>query len=229
MLAKFFIDRPIFAWVIALLILLAGGLSLGKLPISAYPAVAPPQISVNIIYPGASSKVVEDAAVILIEQQLNGIEHLLYMESASEVGPGHHHAHLRSRHRPGRGLGRDAKPHQAHRAAPAAGSAARRHHRDEIRAQLPDVRLADLAGQEPGQRSARQLRRDQRAGPLLRVPGVGEAVLFGTEYSMRIWLKADRLYAYNLTPGDVTKAVNAQNAQLAMGELGQLPARPGSS
>ena len=88
MFAKFFIDRPVFAWVIALIILLAGGLALRGLPLSQYPAVAPPSIAFNITYPGASAKVVEDTVTALIEQEMNGIEHLLYMESASELGTG---------------------------------------------------------------------------------------------------------------------------------------------
>src|SRR5512143_1271132 len=88
MLPRFFIDRPIFAWVIALIILLAGGLALRKLPVASYPAVAPPALSVTLNYPGASAQVVEETAVALVEQELNGIEHLLYMDSSSEQGIG---------------------------------------------------------------------------------------------------------------------------------------------
>src|ERR1017187_5482521 len=86
MLAKFFIDRPIFAWVIAIFILLAGSLALKKLPVSAYPQVAAPSIAFNITYPGASAQVIEDTVTALIEQEMNGIEHLLYMEASSELG-----------------------------------------------------------------------------------------------------------------------------------------------
>ena len=88
MLAKFFIDRPIFAWVIAIVIVLAGSLALRKLPIAAYPSVAAPAVAFNIVYPGASAKVVEETVTALIEQEMNGIEHLLYMEAASELGGG---------------------------------------------------------------------------------------------------------------------------------------------
>lgn len=88
MLAKFFIDRPVFAWVIALVILLAGSLALKKLPISQYPQVAQPSIAFNITYPGASAEVIEQTVTALIEQEMNGIEHLLYMESSSELGTG---------------------------------------------------------------------------------------------------------------------------------------------
>ena len=88
MFAKFFIDRPVFAWVIALVIMLAGVLALRGLPLAQYPAVAPPAISFNITYPGAAAKVVEDTVTSLIEQEMNGIENLLFMESASEQGVG---------------------------------------------------------------------------------------------------------------------------------------------
>lgn len=88
MLAKFFIDRPIFAWVIAIIILLSGGLALRSLPVASYPAVASPALAITLNYPGASAQAVEETAVSLIEQEMNGIEHLLYMESASEQGIG---------------------------------------------------------------------------------------------------------------------------------------------
>src|SRR5574340_148918 len=88
MLARFFIDRPIFAWVIALFILLAGALALRQLPVAQYPQVAPPSIAFNVTYPGASAQVIEDTVIKLIEQEMNGIERLLYMEAASELGVG---------------------------------------------------------------------------------------------------------------------------------------------
>ncbi len=88
MLAKFFIDRPIFAWVIALIILLGGMLALRSLPVSSYPAVAPPALAISVSYPGASAQVVEETVVSMIEQEMNGIENLIYMESASEQGTG---------------------------------------------------------------------------------------------------------------------------------------------
>ena len=88
MFAKFFIDRPIFAWVIALIILLNGVLALRQLPVASYPAVAPPALSITVNYPGASAQVVEETAIALIEQEMNGIERLLYVDSASELGIG---------------------------------------------------------------------------------------------------------------------------------------------
>ncbi len=227
MFAKFFIDRPIFAWVIALIILLAGGLALHKLPVASYPSVAPPALAITVTYPGASAKVVEETAVSLIEQELNGIEHLLYMESSSELGVGTITLTFEA------GTDLDV----------ASVDAQNRIKRAEAR--LPDeVRRAGI----PVTKSARNYlmflalispdkSRDNVAlgsyaaanvlENIRRVPGVGEALLFGTEYSMRLWLKPEKLQAYNLSPGDVSAAVRAQNTQLATGELGQLPALPG--
>jgi len=227
MFAKFFIDRPVFAWVIALIILLAGGLALRGLPLSQYPAVAPPSIAFNITYPGASAKVVEDTVTALIEQEMNGIEHLLYMESASELGTGT----VTLTFEPGTNI--DI----------ASVEAQNRYKR--IEARLPDdVRRLGVPVTKPSRnyvmfvslyspdRSLQAVDLGSFAAanvldPLRRVKGVGEAILFGTEYSMRLWLKPEKLHAYKLSPADVTRAVRAQNVELATGELGQAPAAAG--
>ncbi len=227
MFAKFFIDRPVFAWVIALAIMLAGGLALRGLPLSQYPAVAPPSIAFNIVYPGASAKVVEDTVTALIEQEMNGIEHLLYMESASELGTGT----VTLTFEPGTNI--DI----------ASVEAQNRYKR--IEARLPDdVRRVGVSVTKPSRNyvmfvalhspdnslKAVDLGSFAAASvldPLRRVKGVGEAILFGTEYSMRLWLQPEKLHAYNLSPGDVTRAVRAQNVELATGELGQAPAAAG--
>ncbi|GAO36367.1 acriflavine resistance protein B [Sulfuricella sp. T08] len=227
MFAKFFIDRPVFAWVIALVIMLAGGLAIRGLPLSQYPAVAPPSIAFNIIYPGASAKVVEDTVTALIEQEMNGIEHLLYMESASELGTGT----VTLTFEPGTNI--DI----------ASVEAQNRYKR--IEARLPDdVRRVGVPVTKPSRNyvmfvalhspdnslKAVDLGSFAAASvldPLRRVKGVGEALLFGTEYSMRLWLQPEKLHAYNLSPADVTRAVRAQNVELATGELGQAPAAAG--
>ena len=227
MIAKFFIDRPIFAWVIALVILLSGVLAQRILPVSQYPAVAPPSIAFNIVYPGASAKVVESTVTALIEQEMNGIERLLYMESSSELGTGT----VTLTFQPGTNI--DI----------AAVEAQNRFKR--IEARLPDdVRRVGVAVTKPSRNyvmfvslnspdqshSAVDLGSFAAASvldSLRRVKGVGEALLFGTEYSMRLWLKPEKLHAYNLSPADVTRAVRAQNIELAAGELGQAPAAAG--
>ncbi len=227
MLAKFFIDRPIFAWVIALIILLGGGLAFKNLPVASYPAVAPPALRVSLYYPGASAQVVEETAVALIEQELNGIEHLLYMDSSSEQGRGTitltfdagtdlDVASVETQNRVKRAEPR--LPEEVRRSGIAVGKSARNF-------------LMILALISPDKSHDNVALGSYAAASVLenirRVPGVGEAMLFGTEYSMRLWLKPEKLHAYNLSPGDISRAVRAQNSQLATGELGDLPAMPG--
>ena len=227
MLAKFFIDRPVFAWVIALVILLAGSLALKKLPISQYPQVAQPSIAFNITYPGASAEVIEQTVTALIEQEMNGIEHLLYMESSSELGTGTLTLTFEA------GTNVDV----------ASVEAQNRYKR--IEARLPDdVRRLGVPVTKPQRnylmfvvlRSPDNSKNSVDLGSyaaasvldqIRRVKGVGEANLFGTEYSMRIWLNPAKLHSYNIAPSDVSAAIRAQNVQLATGEIGQNPAAPG--
>ena len=227
MIANFFIDRPIFAWVIAIIILLGGALSLRQLPVSSYPAVAPPALAITVNYPGASAKVVEETAVALIEQELNGIENLLYMDSASEqnlgtitltfkAGTNLDLASVETQNRIKRAEPR--LPEEARRLGVTVVKSAR-NYLLFISLFSPDKSLDNVA---LGSYAAANVLESIR-----RTPGVGEAILFGTEYSMRLWLKPERLQAFGLTPADVAKAVRAQNAQIATGELGQVPAVPG--
>jgi multidrug efflux pump len=226
-LAKFFIDRPVFAWVIAIVIVLAGSLALRNLPVSQYPAVAPPSIAFNITYPGASAQVIEDTVTALIEQEMNGIEHLLYMEATSELGTGT----LTLTFDPGTNVDTasveaqnrykriEARLPEDVRRLGVPVTKPQRNYLMFISLYSPDKSLSNVAlGSFAAANVLDQLRR---------VKGVGEAILFGTEYSMRIWLKPERLQAYNLAPSDVMTALRAQNVQLATGELGQAPAAAG--
>ncbi|MDX9707453.1 MAG: efflux RND transporter permease subunit [Azospira sp.] len=227
MFAKFFIDRPVFAWVIAIVILLAGALAVRSLPVAQYPEVAPPALAISANYPGASAKVMEDTVVALIEQEMNGIENLLYMDSASEQGVGTINLTFRT------GTNLDIASVEAQNRI------------KRVEARLPDdVRrlgvtvsktrrnyLMFVAIFSPDQ----SLRRVDLASytaanlldPIRRVPGVGEAQLFGSEYSMRLWVKPEKLESFRMTPGDVIAAVRSQNVQLAVGEINQPPARQG--
>ena len=227
MFAKFFIDRPVFAWVIALVIILAGLLSLRALPLSQYPAVAPPAISFNVTYPGASAQVIESTVTTLIEQEMNGIENLLFMESASEQGVGT----VTLIFFPGTNVD--------------IASVEAQNRFKRIEARLPDdVRRLGVPVTKPSRnyvmfvslfspdksKNAVDLGSFAASSvldPIRRVKGVGEAILFGTEYSMRIWLAPEKLHAFALAPSDVIRAIRAQNVELATGELGQAPAAAG--
>ncbi len=227
MFAKFFIDRPIFAWVIAILITFAGILALRALPVSQYPSVAPPALDISVTYPGASAQVVEQSAVQLVEQEMNGIDNLLYMDSSSQVGSGQ----VTLTFKPGTDI--------------QFASVEAQNRIKRVEARLPDdvrrlgvtvtragrnfIMVVALASPD-GRLNAIDLGSYATASvlePLLRVSGVGEVLLFGTEYSMRIWLKPEKLESYALSPADVSRAVRAQNTLLPLGEVGQLPAAPG--
>ncbi len=206
---------------------MAGVLALRGLPVTQYPPVAPPALSVSITYPGASAQVIEETAIALIEQELNGVENLLYMESASELGSGSitltyetgtdlNLASVEAQNRVKRVEAR--LPEEVRRLGITTNKSARNYVMFVVLIS-PDntydsVGLGSIVSSSV-------------LDSVKRVPGVGEALLFGTEYSMRLWLKPDRLQAYGLSPADVSKAVRGQNTQLAMGELGQLPAAPG--
>src|SRR5665647_21060 len=227
MFAKFFIDRPIFAWVIALIILLGGVLALKNLPVAQYPSVAPPALSITVNYPGASAQVVEDTAVSLLEQEMNGIEHLLYMESSSQLGTGSitltfepgSNLDLASVEAQNRVKRAEARLPDAVRRLGVTVTKSARNYVMFIALYSPDKSLDDVA---LGSFATANV-----LDSVQRVPGVGEALLFGTEYSMRLWLKMDKLQQYNISPADVANAVRAQNSELATGELGQLPSASG--
>ncbi len=227
MFAKFFIDRPIFAWVIALIILLGGVLALKNLPVSQYPSVAPPALTISVNYPGASAQVIEETSIALLEQEMNGIEHLLYMESASELGTGSitltfeagSNLDLASVEAQNRIKRAEARLPEDVRRLGIVVTKTARNYVMFVALFSPDKSMSDVA---LGSYATANV-----VDSLRRVPGVGEVLLFGTEYSMRLWLKPERLQHYNLSPADVSAAVRAQNSQLATGELGQLPSAPG--
>ena len=228
MMASFFIDRPIFAWVIAIVIMLAGALSIRTLPVSQYPAIAPPAVVINASYPGASSKAVEDSVTQIIEQKLTGLDGLLYMSSASD-----------SFGRASITLTFDADTDP---------DIAQLQVQNKLQLALP---LLPQAVQQQGVQVAKSARNflmvigfvssdnslaqtdlsdflvSSVQDPLSRVSGVGEVQVFGAQYAMRIWLDPARLMRFNLTPGDVRNAVLAQNTQVSAGQLGGTPAVPG--
>jgi multidrug efflux pump len=227
MISKFFIDRPIFAWVIAIIIVLGGLLALRQLPVASYPAVAPPALAISVNYPGASAKVLEETAVALIEQELNGIENLLYMDSASEQNIGT--ITLTFQAGTNLDLASVETQNRIKRAEPRLPEEVRRLGITVVKSARNYLMFISLFSPDKSQDNV-ALGSYAAANVLesiRRTPGVGEAILFGTEYSMRLWIKPERLTAFGLTPADVAKAVRAQNAQIATGELGQVPAAPG--
>ncbi|AOX99446.1 efflux RND transporter permease subunit [Jeongeupia sp. USM3] len=227
-MSRFFIDRPVFAWVIALIIILAGLLALRGLPVSQYPEVAPPGLTISATYPGANARLVEETVTALIEQEMNGLENLLYFDSASDSngsatitltfasGTDIDIASVEAQNRIKRV---EARLPAEVRQQGVQVAKSRRNYLLFMTLYSPDGTLDNVAlGSYASSAVLDSLRR---------VKGVGEATLFGTEYAMRVWLDPQKLAGYKMTPAEALAAVRAQNVQVATGELGQLPAAPG--
>lgn len=227
-MARFFIDRPIFAWVVSLGILLAGFIALRALPIEQYPEVAPPSLAINVIYPGADAETLEQNVTQVIEQQLNGVEGFLYMSSSSGSNGA---ASITLTFEAGTDID-IAQTEVQNRLSTVEARLP-----EEVRRQGITVRQANagflliVALTSPsGQYNTTDLGNiaaTRVVDELRRVNGVGDVTLFGSEYAMRIWLDPEALAAYNLSPSAVLAAVREQNAQTAGGAIGAQPLEGG--
>ena len=228
MLSNFFLDRPVFAWVIAIIMMLAGGLAIYNLPVSQYPPIAPPSIAIDAFYPGAAAETVENSVVQIIEQKMTGFDKLLYMTAISEASGG---GRIELTFAPG--------------TDPDLAWAQVQNKLQLAMASLPDV------VQRQGVKVSKSTRnwllivglvsnddsvddidlRDYAAANiekvLARVPGVGEVEVFGSQYAMRIWLNPDKLTNYKLTIDDVIAALRAYNVEISAGQFGAAPAVEG--
>lgn len=225
-MAQFFINRPVFAWVIAIVIMLAGVLSIQQLPIQQYPSVAPPTVTIQADYPGASARTVENAVTQIIEQRLTGIDHLRYFSSNSSDGS----MSITVTFEP------EADPDIAQVQTQNKIQAAITQLPQEV--QALGVRVTKSSANfllvvgiyaEEGtltQADLGDIAVTTFQDPISRINGVGDIRVFGNQYAMRIWLDPDKLYSYQLTPLDVQTALQAQNTDVSAGQLGGLPARP---
>ena len=223
-MAKFFIDRPVFAWVIALFILLAGALSILRLPVAQYPTIAPPSIQINATYPGATAQTLDESIISLIEQEMNGAEGLQYMESQAQANG---QAQVTVTFLPGTNpdLAAVDVQNRLKRVEPRLPQAVTQQGVQVTKARsnfLLFTTLSSTDGRLDPVALGDYLSRNV-LNELKRVPGVGQAQLFGTERAMRVWIDPAKLVGLKLTPGDVTAAIRAQNAQVASGTLGDLP------
>ena len=227
-MARFFIDRPIFAWVIAIIIMLAGGLSITTLPISQYPTIAPPTVTINAIYPGASAKVVEDSVTQIIEQNMKGLDGLLYLSSTSEAS-GSASITLTFANGTNPDTAQVQVQNKLQLAMPLLPQEVQRQGVNVTKASSGFLMVLGFVS-EDGSMDKDDISDYVVANlvdPLSRVPGVGTLQVFGSKYAMRIWLDPNKLDTYRLTPADVIAAVQAQNAQVAVGQLGGAPAVAG--
>jgi multidrug efflux pump len=227
-MSKFFIDRPIFAWVIALVIMLVGALSILKLPINQYPAIAPPAIAIAVSYPGASAQTVQDTVVQVIEQQLNGIDNLRYVSSESNSdgsmtitatfnqGTSPDTAQVQVQNK--LNLATPLLPQEVQQQGIRVTKS--------VKNFLMVIGLVSTDGSMTKDDLSNYIVSNMQ-DPISRTSGVGDFQVFGAQYAMRIWLDPAKLNKFQLTPVDIKTAIAAQNVQVSSGQLGGLPAVEG--
>ncbi|GFM85487.1 multidrug efflux RND transporter permease subunit [Pseudomonas cichorii] len=226
-MSRFFIDRPIFAWVLAIIVMLAGIMSILTLPIAQYPSIAPPAIAITATYPGASAKTLEDSVTQVIEQKMKGLDRLSYMASTSESsgtatitltfenGTDPDTAQVQVQNK--LSLATPLLPQEVQQQGVTVAKSATNFLNvlafTSEDGSMSDTDLADYVAANVQE-------------TISRLDGVGDTTLFGSQYAMRIWLDPNKLINFGLTPIDVTTAIKAQNAQVSAGQLGGLPLAP---
>jgi multidrug efflux pump len=229
-MAQFFIDRPIFAWVIALFIIVLGGTAITQLPIAQYPSVAPPSIVINTAYPGASAQTLENSVISVIEREMNGSPGLIYMESVSQAdGTGSITLSFQAGTNPD--LAQVDVQNRLSRATPRLPLAVTQQGVRVDKSRSNFLLFTILSSDDPaydpialGDYASRNVLPE-----IQRLTGVGQAQLFGTERAMRIWIDPAKLVGFNLSTANVAAAIQTQNAQVSSGTIGDLPNIPGQS
>ena len=228
MLSKFFLDRPVFAWVVAIVIMVAGGLAIYNLPVSQYPAIAPPSISIDAFYPGASAETVENTVTQIIEQNMTGLDRMLYLSGSSSSSGA---SRIELTFSPGTDpdlawakvqnklqLAMASLPDVVQRRGLRVSKSTRNY--------LIVVGLISEDGSMDGV-DLRDYAKSNLEKVLSRVPGVGEVESFGNQYSMRVWVNPDKLTKYHLTMEDVIMALRAYNVEVSAGQFGGVPSVEG--
>ncbi|MGI4856347.1 MAG: efflux RND transporter permease subunit [Janthinobacterium lividum] len=227
-MAKFFIDRPIFAWVLAIVLMLIGILGIRQLPVSQYPTIAPPSVQLSATYPGASAETVEDTVTQVIEQQMNGIDHLLYISSTSD-NSGNATITITFAAGTDPDIAQVQVQNKLTLATPLLPQAVQQQGVKVTKSSSSFLMVMAFVSQD-GSMNKYDLANYVASNiedPVSRVNGVGTVTLFGTQYSMRIWLDPNKLNSFGLTPVDVSNAIAAQNVQVSAGQLGGTPSVPG--
>jgi HAE1 family hydrophobic/amphiphilic exporter-1 len=227
-LSRFFLDRPVFAWVIAIFIMLLGGLGIYNLPISQYPPIAPPAIAISAFYPGASAQTVENSVTQIIEQKMTGFDDMLYLSGTSDSAGS---SRIELTFKPGTDpdlawakvqnklqLAMASLPEMVQRAGVRVSKSTRNY--------LIMVGIVSEDGRLDGN-DLRDYAQSNLEKVLARVPGVGEVEVFGSQYAMRVWLNPEKLTDYHLTLEDVIQALRAYNVEVSAGQFGAIPAVEG--
>jgi hydrophobe/amphiphile efflux-1 (HAE1) family protein len=228
MLSRFFLDRPVFAWVIAIIMMVAGGLAIYNLPISQYPPIAPPSIAIDSMYPGASAETVENSVTQIIEQQMTGLNNMLYFSATSNSAGA---SRIQMTFAPGTDpdlawaqvqnklqLATASLPDTVQRQGVAVSKSTRNW-----------LLIVGLISEDESMdgNDLRDYAQSVLFKVLGRVPGVGEVTVFGSQYAMRVWLNPDKLTDYQLTVEDVATALKAYNVEVSAGQFGGAPAVEG--
>ncbi|WP_343463805.1 efflux RND transporter permease subunit [Pantoea sp.] len=227
-MAKFFIDRPIFAWVLAIIIMLAGALSILKLPIEQYPNVAPPAVEIQASYPGADAKTLQDSVTQVIEQNMNGIDGLMYMSSSSDSS-GTLTLTLTFQSGTDADIAQVQVQNKLQLAMPLLPQEVQQQGIQVKKSSSSFLMVAGFVSDDGSmtQNDIADYVASNIKDPISRTPGVGDTQVFGAQYAMRIWLDPHKLNNYQLTPVDVINALKTQNTQVAAGQLGGTPPVPG--
>ncbi|WP_193174150.1 efflux RND transporter permease subunit [Oricola nitratireducens] len=227
-MARFFIDRPIFAWVIAIIIMGAGILSILTLPVSQYPQIAPPSIAVRAAYPGASAETVANTVTQVIEQRMTGLDGLRYFSSSS-TSAGSSSITLTFETGTDPDIAQVQVQNKLSQATPLLPETVQRQGVTVQKSTASFLMVIALISDDGSldQADLADYMNSNLVDEFSRIEGVGEVQVFGSKYAMRIWLDPSKLAAYGLTPSDVVSAVSAENAQISAGSFGSLPAVEG--
>ncbi|WP_306549484.1 efflux RND transporter permease subunit [Desulfobulbus sp.] len=227
-MARFFIDRPIFAWVIAIVIMLAGALAVIRLPIAQYPEIAPPEVKITTKYPGASAKTIEDSVTQIIEQNMTGLDHFIYMKSESS-NAGKVTITLTFESGTDPDIAQVQVQNKLQQALTLLPQEVQKEGVQVTKTNSTFLMIVGLISTDGGvdKNDLSDFMVSTLRDPLSRTPGVGSITVFGSQYAMRIWIDPHKLNSYQLTPLDVRTAIQAQNNQVTVGDLGGTPSIAG--
>ncbi|HCK3335600.1 TPA: efflux RND transporter permease subunit [Klebsiella pneumoniae] len=227
-MSKFFIHRPVFAWVLAIIMMIAGGLAILQLPIAQYPTIAPPAVAISATYPGADAQTVQDTVTQVIEQNMNGIDNLMYMSSTSDSA-GSVTITLTFKSGTDPDIAQVQVQNKLQLATPLLPQEVQQQGISVEKSSSSFLLVAGFISDNPSttQDDISDYVASNVKDPISRLNGVGDVQLFGAQYAMRVWLDGNLLNKYNLTPVDVINALQVQNDQIAAGQLGGTPALKG--
>lgn len=223
-MANYFIDRPVFAWVLAIILMLAGGLAIMNLPIAQYPKIAPPTITISATYPGADAQMVENSVTQVIEQNMNGLDGLMYMSSTSDAA-GNASITLTFETGTSPDIAQVQVQNKLQLAMPSLPEEVQQQGISVNKSSSSILMVAAFISENGSlnQYDIADYVASNIQDPLSRTAGVGSVQLFGSEYAMRIWLDPQKLNKYNLVPSDVISQIKVQNNQISGGQLGGMP------